>query len=516
MVTTKQVPECVAIKQEDQCDDGSGAPSGTWTQDSDVPWSGVTGAAGTDADFDEAGVDAGAGATTIPSRLLPLSGEDWGYPPGCPVAFRFRPSPAGRGDADFRRGRVASLHMDSATRQLLFGVQPTSQNRTNDTVYMIREGDIGYATGCPITIKPEGWVGEILVACPKFGSCGKVETIAYAVVLHLRNGGRRILSNVPAARINYRQVERDNERSASSEDRKEVETQPPSKPVPPAAPEGKTETKKESTKKARAASIASRKKGRDAISTESELAEADEKNYSGAEGYAASSVGSQPVESDASSASSEWRESEEETHPSSKPVPPAVAGGKTKKRKARAAQIARRKRGRDATSTEPGTAEADEERHSGAEEYATSSVESQPAQHDASSASSEWRESEEETHSLSKLVPPAATRGKSKKKKKTRDTTRKTQKNTLKALAQHSNAEGYSYSTLRVGSRVNVLLNGAEWQATILGDHVKRGKLGLMVHYEGLKTKSRHWISVDQVLSLISPQGEQNAEGRIR
>jgi len=268
------------------------------------------------------------------------------------VAFNFRPSPSGRGDADFQCGRVTSLHMDPSTRKLLYGVQPMGQSNTNmKTVHLIREGNIGYAAGCPVTIGAEGQGagadGQILIAYPKFGSHGKAESVAYAAVLHLKHGKRRILSNVPATRITYRHVKGHNVSSVPSEEKQMTEeTQPSPKPVPLAAAESKTK----------------------------------EKNH--------------------------------DTAPTS-----------------RAKRMAPRKRARNATNKKPRPVEA----------------------------------------------------------------TRK----------KYSNAE--SYAALSVGSRVNVLLNGVEWQATILGDSVKGGELGLMVHYEGLKAKSRHWVSVDQIASLVSP-----------
>lgn len=313
----------------------------------------VVGSAGSDDILGSYAV--GPGALDTDSDLLPVPEDAWGYPAGCPVAFNFRPSPPGRGDVDFQVGAVRSLQMDRSTRKLIFLVEQRGRNNKNiKFVRIIRDNNIGYAVGCPVTIRMAGQSvgtdGEIMFAMPTFGSHDKIESILYTAVLLLDGNKRRIVSNVPAELVKYRQV---------------------------------------------------------------------------VEG---GGINSAPIEEN---------QSVEETQPISKPrsksVAPKPSEAKIKKRKM--------------------------------ESFNSRSGDSDQESFDSSSGDSD----------------------------------------------QESSGD---YKELKVGSRVNVLFNGSEWQATILGDKVKHGELGLMVHYKGSKANSKDWVRVDRVVSVV-PTGSMGAKKQI-
>ncbi|KAL7553881.1 hypothetical protein ACHAWF_017224 [Thalassiosira exigua] len=318
--------------------------------------------------------------------LLPQPGEVWGYPPGCPVAYNFQPALRGRGDMDYQVGVIRSVLMDPITRKLIFRVEHQGRMDKNvKLVQIVREDNIGYSTGCPVSITLVGQShadGEIVLVTPNFDRNGAVESISYTVMLLLDENKRRIISDIPPKQIKYRTVEGEGDSSISNK-----------------------------------------------VGGESE---ADSNGESSQE------AGSRPKTSCSHGAKSKTR---------------GVEGlsDNTNARKHSAANLLRRKR----TAPKPATPSSD-----------------------GASASKERRNTDS--------VPDASN--------------------------APTDSISNGYSELRVGSRVNVLFSGSEWQATILGDNVKNGELGLMVHYKGSKAKSRDWVNVDKIVSLVPEQGQCQSE----
>lgn len=54
------------------------------------------------------------------------------------------------------------------------------------------------------------------------------------------------------------------------------------------------------------------------------------------------------------------------------------------------------------------------------------------------------------------------------------------------------------------GSRVIVITKGEKWKATIRKHHVKKGKPGFMIHYDGKKNSVENWVPTASVVDFIS------------
>lgn len=404
-----------------------------------------------DFDDDDGGASPAASMADADPNLVPLlPGEAWGYPAGCQVAFHFRPAPLGRGDTDFEAGVIRSLHMNRSTREILFAVEPLG--REGESV-IVPERDIGYAAGFPITVTMAGQFdadGEVMFAMPKFDGNGEVEFISYAVVIMLDGNKCRIMSNVPRNQIKYREV----------------------------AEEGLVVTSNVKE------------------SEDTSFGKPSEETLSGQQPSSKSAIWpSQGVASSLSAAEHVKTKKRESGGKSDRNRKQPVARSKRKQTKpdissARGASANKRKR--DGSITDSAENESNSSQGAASLLSAPEHARTKRREFEGKSNRNRKQAAARSHREQTKPTMPSAHGASTKKRKRDESIT--------DSAEDESDSDGYS--PLRVGSRVNVLYRGTEWRATILEDKVKNGELGVLVHYEGSKAKSRDWVSIDKVVSL--------------